>query len=85
MKHTQGPWRVDESFTELTIRSIEDEHIATIDGHLRYIRANARLIASAPNLLAACKAVRDKLEDCIHDSMAKEIGMLIRVIKQAEE
>jgi hypothetical protein len=58
-EHTPGPWRVvtashgrtvgvvaDDQVTVVTIRSASDED-----------RANARLIAAAPALLAACKAL----------------------------
>jgi hypothetical protein len=72
-KHTPGPWHVvprpwDEK--GCTVDTTEDSHIAKLifstpladflgrDEHsLETMRANARLIAAAPNLLAACKAL----------------------------
>ena len=64
MKHTPGKWNVDNVF----IVSNDDELIAQIDPisedatsvymrNPKEARANARLIAAAPELLEACKRV----------------------------
>src|SRR5574343_664792 len=73
--HTPGPWRIKmpketickESSEKISIRSA-GIHVATIHtGGLDYhpsesAKANARLIASAPELLEACKQTIDRLE-----------------------
>ncbi len=51
MKHTPGPWRLNEKFTTV---SSETEHIASVD-----TLANARLIAAAPEMLEALKGMED--------------------------
>ena len=55
MSHTPGPWRVDR----YDIMSPDGHMIATTRGilELSHEEANARLIASAPDLLAACEAM----------------------------
>lgn len=64
MKHTKGPWSIDNVF----IVNSEDELIAQIDPvhendisvymrNTKEARANAKLIASAPELLEACKNI----------------------------
>ena len=73
-EHTQGPWEVrtvDSLFAvagpDDWIASIEvDElgHLADIDGqNVATNKANARLIAAAPDLLAALEEVLPHLED----------------------
>ena len=65
MKHTKGPWKVIES------KLVEKLSIIEIDGDLIFAelssgdsvpteehKANARLIAAAPDLLEACKAAK---------------------------
>jgi hypothetical protein len=58
-KHTPGPW----VFDNLGCISAETrDPVATVDApvdfdDLKEIHANARLIAAAPDLLAACKAI----------------------------
>ena len=68
-KHTPGPWEIrGEPGSELLIVQPEtDWPIAILeaptsdpDAHA----ANARLIAAAPDMLEALKALRDKVEDC---------------------
>lgn len=74
MKHTPGPWKCMESnftdegsFEEATIWYMGSgtdanpmRHIAIIRCGLRESEANARLIAAAPELLEALKALREK-------------------------
>lgn len=73
-KHTPGPWHlIDHAFPGRNHRdrSIVDDHGNTIvavlgEGVADCIRdANAKLLASAPSLLAACKAQEDALNKCI--------------------
>lgn len=61
-KHTPGPWSVAETQEGTLIKSdVEPGYFARIQGacagaHGKQGAANARLIAAAPELLAACKA-----------------------------
>lgn len=67
-KHTPGPWATQETFGRSDIADhecIPDAFtIFTDDGHgnglpIGYTTANARLIAAAPDLLAALKLIAD--------------------------
>ena len=62
IKHTTGPW--EEDATLIWNKRLE-QHIATIVYQARphaECKANARLVASAPDLLAHCKMALDALE-----------------------
>lgn len=62
-KHTPGPWRVHPEDVEKVIQS--SQGVAVMSGMLRDTierEANARLIASAPDLLAALKCCLVALE-----------------------
>jgi hypothetical protein len=80
IKHTPGPWciepkeRVDHP---LDVCSVEGARVARCNGISAYntpdvCRANAYLIASAPELLEACRDaltdLRDFIEQCIEDA-----------------
>jgi hypothetical protein len=52
-KHTPGPWRYSEAYGY--IDSVNDTIVDLGDVRTETERANARLIAAAPELLAACK------------------------------
>ena len=56
-KHTPGPWAVGG---RLVIAEKYGSVCAVDDGQSDYV-ANARLIAAAPELLAALKAITDEL------------------------
>lgn len=59
-EHTQGPWQVHYSLANKNLASVTDrnrEPIAPCVGE--NAEANARLIAAAPELLAALKAIAD--------------------------
>lgn len=60
MKHTPGPWFVQHSSHQggLLIKPVPGQVVAQCD-ELPEMQANARLIAAAPDLLAALKALRD--------------------------
>lgn len=58
MDHTPGPWRID-GFCRCVAR---DEVVVEVFGQNR--TANADLIAAAPELLEACKALLDGGPDC---------------------
>ena len=85
-KYTPGPWKVGGS----NKRSIftDDEHclmIATAEFALvKDKEANARLIASAPDLLEACKEAR-KVLHMIEWSADKTLELVEKAIIKAEE
>jgi len=59
MRHTDGPWWACPPDEDSENWEIEDGygHTATVYGDDEPAAANARLMASAPDLLAACKAL----------------------------
>ena len=65
-QHTPGPWivgvTVDRAYGEWPVFRLRDMNDADPDG--AEVQANARLIAAAPDLLAACEAARAALETC---------------------
>lgn len=68
MTHTPGPWAVglreDQTiFTENLLR------VATVECPRKEWKANARLIAAAPDLLEALEMVRDADNDRAADKM----------------
>lgn len=84
MAHTPGPWRFEEGTK--TIRAVPSNHwLASMnswDGAVDHA-ANARLIAAAPDMLAALKLVADSGKfscfddsawDAVNDAIAKAEG-----------
>lgn len=73
-KHTPGPWKADEYFhVSANGRDVADIRIFACNGYaLDTIErtANARLIAAAPDMLAALK---DELESLTRWQSAREI------------
>lgn len=62
-KHTPGPWKIQEAFNRI---ETDREIIATVDGwELGNGKANARLIAAAPELLQALEQSYTELQ-CEH-------------------
>ena len=64
--HTPGPWRVFDGFTDLEIVSDratahETESIVQFKGQPN-AKANARLMAASPDMLAALHVAQDQLE-----------------------
>lgn len=66
VKHTPGPWKVGsvvngiESY-RINIAGEDHHHVAKVSSRSDdEIKANATLIAAAPELLEACKAYADK-------------------------
>lgn len=70
MKHTKGPWKLDWIFSGQCNIDPEDGHgrIATVwvrqtkTNNIAETTANAHLIASAPDLLGACRCALADLE-----------------------
>ena len=69
MKHTPGPWRVDDGRILGNEPSVENDDVLICDvasnneALTDFDEANARLIAAAPDLLLACQAALALLED----------------------
>ena len=84
--HTPGPWGIQDAgpgtIRGLRFRVITDEKIIakTSDG-LEEARANARLIAAAPELLEQCKLFEKVLRACI---MAGDSGAELELDKLRE-
>lgn len=62
-KHTPGPWVVREDARDWAIIGPEPSWVTGVDRRNHNAEANARLIAAAPELLAALEKVRDDLAD----------------------
>lgn len=79
--HTPGPWHVEPSkqpgncfsaiMTDTGVTGLASIHLVTKEAH-----ANARLIASAPDLLSALKAIHDVGEEELDDDMDAISGKL---------
>ncbi|MFO0447419.1 MAG: hypothetical protein ACK52I_01800 [Pseudomonadota bacterium] len=54
-KHTPGPWK--RSYRNITANGVIVARVLPAEGGPEQEAANARLIAAAPDLLAACEAV----------------------------
>ncbi|MBA43595.1 MAG: hypothetical protein CMF62_06285 [Magnetococcales bacterium] len=78
LKHTPGPWLADGFF----VSTKDDEHSivsAVISKPDEELKANAHLIAAAPDLLEACEAALKKLNSiCQHSNAAHEAQTMIR-------
>ena len=77
-QHAPGPWQVnDNTLGEFSIlNSRGDMRVATVAFGQVADTANARLIAAAPDLLAACEAAEGSL-----DVMATTLARPIRTSK----
>ncbi len=67
MKHTAGPWKVVTSWNDYMVEGPNGEEIIWQDGNYdtpTIKLEDARLIASAPELLEACKLALDANFDC---------------------
>lgn len=61
--HTPGPWRIGSTQTRVESRAGSVLAVTDYEPHIPEVaaRANARLIAAAPELLEALKAVEDSI------------------------
>jgi len=81
--YTPGPWRFDDKFVVWAISGRRLEKVAECWGNPRSsVRDTARLIAAAPDLLAACKAVLDDRGFSPAQAMA---AVLVAIIKAEGE
>jgi hypothetical protein len=90
-QHTPGPWAVDDDLPE--IYSTVDQHsrgyLAVVRGKdsrnkplpADEVRANARLIAAAPELLRELKFAVSVLQD---NHIARGVAAALAAIRQAE-
>lgn len=86
-KHTPGPWQWTQHF-DPTISIYKDGfgQIARLyDSSAGTGKANARLIAAAPDLLDALKALTHSLdvEDLVHDDQRSSFAAAIAAIDKA--
>jgi len=99
--HTPGPWDVQKAWRDRTEPSnhwvyADGLFIAEVDGERPEALANARLIAAAPELLAACKTALEDARraitgewdigstDCPADGFRCQAEYLEQVIAAAE-
>lgn len=62
-KHTKGKWQIENDHTGMWVGNGEQE-VATIEKQIKSSEreANAKLIAAAPELLEACKAMKEWID-----------------------
>ena len=87
-KHTPGPWILDEESIDLLDFELETHRIwINADGmHIGYVdgprteerKANARLIAAAPDLLEALKEIVKSLADQDDEGMIEHVDPMIK-------
>ena len=65
MKHTKGPWRISDDHFIVADKGEKYQNICRLNGMDRHeaSEANAMLIAAAPELLEALKAVESWMDD----------------------
>lgn len=93
-KHTPGPWSLDRDGDIRSSHTAENgyasEYVATMlfnnyrDERIEERLPNARLIAAAPDLLAACEAVLSAIDiypERQHPMTASEIVLRAAVVK----
>jgi len=78
--HTPGPWVVDG----LTVESVSGGNICLLNlaRQKSATNANARLVAAAPDLLAACRASWDLGHKIYHNANAHEADLDWRMVRK---
>ena len=85
MSHTPGPWKASEFIGDAGIEIVADGQCIARAYPLLQRDANARLIAAAPELLAALKEARTMLDcDCEEGKECAEHQRFESVIAHAE-
>lgn len=81
MKHTKGPWKIGKRAMDTIFSG--DDAIADVFPNVVSGKANARLIASAPELL---EAVKELIEICITEGNweTKQASKFRNLIAKAE-
>jgi len=81
-KHTPGPWDLAQGENEITVYT--DATIATVPDSLESWEANARLIAAAPDLLAALELISQGPDEFDHSAdIWEELEGCRRVARKA--
>lgn len=92
-EHTRGPWEIDKGRDSITIGPAwvaadlytPNDNVCDVDLRYKNAEANALLLASAPDLLAACRtaleAVREEFGDgptarTLASAIAKATGVV---------
>lgn len=88
-KHTKGPWEVlDGAILCENVNQYGNFFIASVsrgdNSMTEEDKANARLIAAAPDLLTACREALDELVGMICDTNTDRFQYLADAIKKAE-
>lgn len=86
-QHTPGPWHVDDDGTILAENNNE-VFASHSDGSWHYIAAtqeDRRLIAAAPDLLAACTHALDVLERVAHSVERADLPRIVDAAKAARD
>lgn len=84
-QHTPGPWFYDDSLKGRLVINSERASVAVVPYLDREAIANARLIAAAPDMLAALKALKQRLDrNGIGGRQLPEYALLASAIDKAE-
>jgi hypothetical protein len=89
MSHTDGPWWATPPDEESIYWEVWDGygHTATVYGDDAEAVANARLVASAPELLAACKEMAEIIHSLSETGAGLAVGAAspyLEIIRKAE-
>jgi len=76
MEHTKGPWRQTTSTVYDQIETADGELICFL-GMKENSKANARLIAAAPDLLAACELAAKYVSKMVADDVKTAMPPII--------
>ena len=75
-KHTPGPWSINyDSDVEQTVIDSTEHSICALDCPEDFIHANSKLIAAAPEMLEALKAVLD----CNFKDSGQEFKLIAKI------
>ena len=77
-KHTPGPWSIEQTSTLFALASPDGFPVLRLRSGMIPVEANARLIAAAPELLAACQ----RAVICLQEEPARP-GLARRVLQVA--
>ncbi len=80
--HTPGPWKV-KSGTEVYARETPIADAWTFSSSIKVGKANAKLIAAAPDLLEALEACLEALpqESSLPNTIETRIGTILKMVK----
>ena len=89
-QHTPGPWFIDDNHFIASALSLIADPQCNLRMDAKEVAANARLLAAAPQLLAACKIALGQLEGSkplsgVHQSsLCADIQIIREAIAEAE-